>query len=139
LLFPLLIRRDKKDEPKVRTILGVDEKNQAMIFAGDIPEGGYATLMKANIERLIDAALMVSSEIEEETLPEELLCLCISCVGRHLVLRERTEEELEAVMEYLPPKSHQIGFYSYGEVSILQNGYCDLHNQTITITLVGEL
>ncbi len=139
LLFPLLVRRDKNDEPKVRTILQIDEENQAMIFAGDIPEGGYATFMKANLERLIDAAYSTTAELEIKELPKELLCLSISCVGRHLVLKQRTEEELEAVMESLPENAKQIGFYSYGEVSALHNKKCDLHNQTMTITLIGEL
>ncbi len=138
LLFPLLIKRDKKDEPKVRTILGIDEKHQAMIFAGDIPEGGYATFMKANLERLLDAASLASFEINQD-LPQNTLCISISCVGRHLVLKQRTEEELEAVMESLPKDVKQIGFYSYGEISGLQNRKCDLHNQTMTITLVGEI
>ena len=138
LLFPLLVKRDKKDEPKVRTILGVDEEHQAMIFAGDIPEGGYATFMKANLERLIDAASLASFEINQD-LPQNTLCISISCVGRHLVLKQRTEEELEAVMESLPKGAKQIGFYSYGEISGLQNRKCDLHNQTMTITLMGEV
>jgi len=140
LRFPLLVRREQGDEPKVRTILQIDEDTQAMIFAGDIPEGGFATFMKANIERLIDAAYSTTAELEfEPNIPENLLCISISCVGRQLVLKQRTEEELEAVMEVLPANSFQIGFYSYGEVSALSNGKCDLHNQTMTVTLIGEL
>jgi hypothetical protein len=39
------------------------------------------------------------------------LALAISCVGRRLVLGARTEEEIEAALEALPHRSHQIGFY----------------------------
>jgi len=32
-----------------------------------------------------------------------------------------------------------IGFYSYGEISPLNDGFnCDLHNQTMTITTFNE-
>jgi hypothetical protein len=66
------------------------------------------------------------------------LAIAISCVGRRLVLRERTEEELEATLEVLPQGSQQIGFYSYGEISPYTSGYCDLHNQTMTLTTISE-
>jgi hypothetical protein len=55
-----------------------------------------------------------------------------------LVLAERTEEELEAAAEVLPQNSVQVGFYSYGEISPYTTGACDLHNQTMTLTVIGE-
>ena len=45
------------------------------------------------------------------------LSLAISCVGRRLVLGDRTEEETEAALGALPRGSRQIGFYSYGKIS----------------------
>jgi hypothetical protein len=59
-------------------------------------------------------------------------------VGRKLVLGERAEEELEAVCEVLPPATRQVGFYSYGEISPHTSGACDLHNQTMTLTILTE-
>ena len=64
--------------------------------------------------------------------------MAVSCVGRRLVFGERADEELEAVVDILPEKIHQIGFYSYGEISPYCMGYCDLHNQTMTLILIGE-
>ncbi|MCB0387046.1 MAG: FIST C-terminal domain-containing protein, partial [Bdellovibrionales bacterium] len=67
------------------------------------------------------------------------LSIAISCVGRRLVLGDRTEEEVEAVLDVLPEGSHQVGFYSYGEISPLIEGRpCDLHNQTMTLTVIQE-
>jgi len=34
--------------------------------------------------------------------------------------------------------TQQIGFYSYGELSPIANGRCDLHNQTMTLTTITE-
>ena len=56
-----------------------------------------------------------------------------------LVLGERTEDEIEAIRSALPDDSHQVGFYSYGELSPYTDGTCDLHNQTMTLTVIAEL
>ena len=140
LLFPLQLRETSDStESKVRTILAVDEDNQSITFAGDVPEGSYATLMKANFDRLIDGAIDAAKDVHvKEYKNEEILSIAISCVGRKLVLKQRTEEELEATLEILPKKTKQIGFYSYGEISPLSSGTCDLHNQTMTLTLIWE-
>ena len=68
----------------------------------------------------------------------QTLAIAISCVGRRLVLGERTEEETEATLDVLPDGTQQIGFYSYGEISPLSSGRCDLHNQTMTLTTISE-
>ncbi len=140
LLFPLQLK-DKSDstESKVRTILAVNEEEQSITFAGDVPEGSYVTLMKANFDRLIDGASDAAKNVFlDDYKGEDILSIAISCIGRKLVLKQRVEEELEATLEILPPKTKQIGFYSYGEISPLSSGVCDLHNQTMTLTLIWE-
>lgn len=141
LLFPLAIRESADAEKSlVRTILAVDDANQTMTFAGDIPKGHLAQLMKANFERLIggaaEAAEVANAAPNDGTDPT--LAIAISCVGRRLVLGERAEEELEATLAALPKNTTQVGFYSYGELSPYTKGRCDLHNQTMTLTLLGE-
>jgi len=61
-----------------------------------------------------------------------------SCVGRRLVPGPRTEEEIDAGLSGLPRDTEQIDFYSYAEISPLASGKCDLHNQTMTLTLIWE-
>lgn len=140
LLFPLAIRRDKNDKDHlVRTILGIDEKTQSLTFAGDIPSGYLGQLMRASFERLIASAEEAAEEIsgnKEENKP--VFCIAVSCVGRRLLLGERTEEETEAVFKTLPKNSKMVGFYSYGELSPLVENQCSLHNQTMTLTTICE-
>ena len=142
LLFPLSLRVNKEDTAVVRTILSVDEKNQSMTFAGDVPEGSYARLMKANFDRLIDGANGAAKTCRDATRsinPPDLAIL-ISCVGRKMVLKQRTEEEIETVREILGEKTAITGFYSYGEISPFSQGSkCELHNQTMTITTFTEI
>lgn len=140
LLFPLSIRTGEGETAIVRTILGVNEQESSMTFAGDIPEGSYSRLMKANFERLIDGAhdaAATSHKAVGGTSPE--LAILISCVGRKLVLRQRVEEEVEAIREVLGRQTILSGFYSYGEISPFTPGAkCALHNQTMTVTTMLE-
>lgn len=140
LLFPLALRSDDRDEEnRVRTILSVDEDKQSITFAGDIPQGSRVQLMHASVDRLIDGAAQAAANAGITCdFGEPVFSIAISCVGRRLVLGQRTEEEIESVMEQLPPGTRQIGFYSYGELSPLATGECDLHNQTMTLTLLKE-
>ncbi len=140
LLFPLSLRSKTSDHERlVRTILSVNEAEQSLTFAGDIPEGYLVQLMKANPERLIDGAVQSAQMAKPETAVTNLFNIAISCVGRRLVLRQRTEEELEAILDVFPKGTQQIGFYSYGEIAPLGIGQCDLHNQTMTLTTLYEI
>jgi hypothetical protein len=141
LLYPLSIRAKEDTAGLVRTILAVDEENQCMTFAGDIPEGMYARLMKANFERLIDGATG-AAKISYQAIGsiEPDLAILISCVGRKMVLKQRVEEEIESVRELLGDRTKLTGFYSYGEISPFTPGAdCALHNQTMTITTLLEI
>ncbi len=141
LLFPLSIQNNLNDEGLVRTVLSVNEAEQSMTFAGDIPTGSYARFMKANFDRLIDGASNAAARsiISKESEKPELAIL-ISCVGRKIVLGQRIEEEVEAVSESLGGSTLITGFYSYGEISPFSNEVkCELHNQTMTITTFTEL
>lgn len=142
LLFPLSLRAGESDRNSfVRTILAVDEGQRSMTFAGDIPTGYRAQLMRANFDRLVDGAGCAAERGVSGTPALEsggALVIAISCVGRRLVLGERTEDEIEATLEVAGPAADQIGFYSYGELSPLTDGTCDLHNQTMTITAITE-
>ena len=67
------------------------------------------------------------------------LSILVSCVGRKLVMGGRVDEEVEAVGDVFGSNSLLTGFYSYGEISPFTPGAsCKLHNQTMTITCLGE-
>jgi hypothetical protein len=140
LLFPLSLRGENGEQRVVRTILGVDEQAQSLTFAGDIPQGGYAQLMRANFDRLIDGAQDAATacyEVVGNHTPD--LAILISCVGRKLVLNQRTEEEVESVRNVLGESTVLSGFYSYGEIApLMSSTKCELHNQTMTITTFTE-
>jgi len=141
LLFPLSVRLNDGGDVLVRTILSINEEDQSMIFAGDIPEGSKVRFMKANFDRLIDAASL-AAKTSLTTLQEmsPKVAILISCVGRKLILGSRIDEEVEAVREILGQGTLITGFYSYGEISpVNESTKCELHNQTMTITCFEEI
>lgn len=73
----------------MRTILNVDESEQSLTFAGDVPEGSLARLMRANFDRLVtaagDAASLALRPGDGSTPAGPSLCLAVSCVGLRLV------------------------------------------------------
>lgn len=137
LLFPLSIRTTYVNHSLVRTILSVNEEEKSLTFAGNMPEGAYARLMKANLDRLIEGASNAAQNSLNKHQPE--LAILISCVGRKLVLDQRVEEEVEVIRAIYGNGTAITGFYSYGEISPSLNFMkCELHNQTMTITTLTE-
>jgi hypothetical protein len=142
-LFPLYVRPEGSSNSVVRTILSINDNDQSMVFAGDIPEGAYIRFMKANFDKLVDAAVSAADNtvtlFPQNELGKPKLALLISCVGRKIILGKRIDEEIEAVKERLGNRTIISGFYSYGEISPLNpNSNCELHNQSMTITTFNE-
>lgn len=139
LFFPLGIINEN-EEPIVRAVLDVNEEDQSLYFAGDIPQGAKVQLMRANFDRVVDGATDAAEAIGWSDLPDNQpsLLVAISCVGRRVVLKNNVEEEVEATLEILPNNTQQVGYYSYGEISPLANGVCGFHNQTMTLTTLRE-
>jgi len=139
LLFPLSIRLSDSEELVVRTILGVNEEEKSLTFAGNMPEGAYARLMKANFDRLIEGSSNAAQNSMNGNTHKPELAVLISCVGRKLVLNQRIEEEVEVIRAMYGNGTVITGFYSYGEISPSSKFMkCELHNQTMTITTFSE-
>ena len=138
--FPLSIRSAERKTPIVRTILAIDEAAGSMTFAGDVPQGAIGRLMKANFNRIIEGAAGAatkSGEMLAGSQPD--LAILISCVGRKILLKQRTEEEIESVRAVMGDSAVFAGFYSYGEIAPFgAMTDCELHNQTMTITTFSE-
>jgi hypothetical protein len=144
LLFPLRIYDPAHPSNDiVRTILAVDHDKRTMTFAGDVPEGWVAQLMRGNFDRLAAGAAAAARKAREHMADTEHsgdeLALLVSCIGRRLLMGQNTSDEVEAAGAELGASVKRIGFYSYGEISPhTSSGVCQLHNQTMTITTISE-
>ncbi len=143
LLFPLRIfHPERPDHDIIRTILAVDHTARSMTFAGDVPEGWTAHLMRGNFDRLAAGAAQAARQAVDgggANGAGDQLAILVSCIGRRLLMGQHTADELEAASAELGPKVPQLGFYSYGEISPHRvSGVCELHNQTMTVTTIAE-
>lgn len=139
LLYPLNVTPVGKYEPVVRTILGINNENQSMTLAGDVPVNSKVQLMMASVDAIAEGANEAAKLAMKNRKNQPQLALLVSCVGRKLVMNQRVEEEIERVQEVVGEKTAITGFYSYGEMAPFSgNTFCDLHNQTMTLTLISE-
>ncbi|MDE3248081.1 MAG: FIST C-terminal domain-containing protein [Bacteroidota bacterium] len=139
LFFPLSLRSADESNVVIRTILSIDEKEKSMVFAGDVPVGCKVRFMRANLDKLTQAATHAAQQTLMPNQPIPRFALLVSCVGRKLVLNTRTDDELTAVLEVFGGKTLLSGFYSYGEIAPSRGMGSQLHNQTMTITTFYEL
>lgn len=147
LLFPIMVFDPAApDHDIVRTVLSVDHETRSMTFAGDVPEGWSAQLMRGHFLRLIDGAANASRQASSSKAlstvndnENESAAILVSCIGRRLLLGQRIDEEVEAAISELPKGTLPMGFYSYGELSPhAVSGICEMHNQTMTVTTIRE-
>ena len=143
LMFPISIFNKNKDTLRVRTLLSIDEKEKSITFAWDVPEGYSAYLMKANFNRLIEWA-WDSAKNAFKYNSNPLFALVISCVWRKLVLKQRIDDEIEAISDIIWKDCSIWWFYSYWEIWTGNEKNNEkildyfLHNQTMTIALLSE-
>lgn len=139
LLYPLNVKAEGKEQPVVRTILNIDNDNQSMILAGDVPKGSKVQLMMAGVQGIADGARQAAELAMQKRKQKPGVALLVSCIGRKLVMDQRVEEEIEQVRDVIGEEVPVIGFYSYGEMAPFYGSTsCELHNQTMTLTLISE-
>jgi hypothetical protein len=139
LLYPLSVTTDEEKQSIVRSILNIDEEENAVILAGDIQENSKVQLMMTNVDNIANASERAATQALEYRVNKPELAILVSCIGRKLVLDQRVEEEIEEVIEVIGGETATSGFYSYGEIAPFHGeSVCQLHNQTMTITLISE-
>ncbi|WP_117885682.1 FIST signal transduction protein [Aureibaculum luteum] len=139
LLYPLNVKSNDEKQSIVRSILNIDEEKNAVILAGDIPENSKVQLMMTNVDNIANASERAAKQALELRSNKPELALLVSCIGRKLVLDQRVEEEIEEVLNVVGTETILSGFYSYGEIAPFHGeNNCQLHNQTMTITLISE-
>ncbi|AQR94944.1 FIST signal transduction protein [Clostridium saccharoperbutylacetonicum] len=140
LFFPLNIRSDDNKFNVVRTVSSIDEKERSLKYVGEIPKEYHARLMRANFNNLINGAAKAAENcIKSISYNKPQLGIIVSCFGRKFVLNQMCDEEIEVVRNIFGKDVILTGFYSYGEIAPSnKDSVTEFHNQTMTITLIGE-
>jgi hypothetical protein len=135
--FAILDSEDQKETGLIRTILDINEEEGSLILAGDMRDGEKVCLMHASTDQLLSGVENVIDELGDDG--QDCAILCVSCVGRKILMGEDTEDELEAIWDKFGEDVPMAGFYSYGEIShFVVSNEVELHNQTLTITCISE-
>lgn len=125
----------------VRTPISYNKEDGSITFTGEIPEGKYLRMMRADINEMIDAsneAVQKSMARLNQDDSNNVLNLIVSCSARKALLGTETEDELiEANMVSEKFKAKQVGFYSYGEFTNVNNK-SEFVNQTMTVISIEE-
>ncbi|AUC74363.1 FIST signal transduction protein [Olleya sp. Bg11-27] len=139
LLYPLNVTSTDEKQSIVRSILNINEEENAVVLAGDIKENSKVQLMMTNVDNIANASERAAKQALGYRKNKPELAILVSCIGRKLVLDQRVEEEVEEVIDVLGSDTVITGFYSYGEIAPFHGEMaCQLHNQTMTITLISE-
>ncbi len=138
--FPLAVHVGA-ERPLVRTVIGIDEQEGALILAGEVRHGQSARLLNADLENLIEGAARAASGVARTGAPVSVDCLAIaiSCFGRRKILGSWSDEELVSMREGLHAQRTTVtGFYAYGQIAPDDTGPAALHNQTLSLTVFSE-
>lgn len=138
--FPFAIM-DEKNIDVIRTLLSVNDQDNSMTFAGNIAEGSTVRFLKSDHDQLVIGASEAARQILQKkvNINDKALAICVSCVGRKLVMEEQVSDEVFAVQRLLGMQTGLTGFYSNGEIcSGTDDSHSQLHNQTMTIAYLSE-
>ncbi|MEM6901932.1 MAG: FIST N-terminal domain-containing protein [Pseudomonadota bacterium] len=140
LLYPFaILSEDQGETGLIRTILDVSEADGSLTLAGDLPAGSMVRLMHADNDALVDGAEAAANDANQHGADANGAAICVSCVGRRIVMGNEVDDEVESVRDILGGQIPIIGYYSYGEICPFQeSGFSELHNQTMTVTVLRE-
>ena len=139
--FPFAIMAEDKTVIVIRTVAAVDANDNSMSFFGNVDEGSTIRFLRSDHDRLVNAASDAATQILNKgiNLNDKALAICVSCVGRKLVMKDQLSDEVFAVQRLLGVQTGITGFYSYGEIcSGDDDSHSSLHNQTMTIAYLSE-
>ncbi|NQZ52672.1 MAG: FIST C-terminal domain-containing protein [Piscirickettsiaceae bacterium] len=139
--FPFAIMSEDKNISVIRTLLSIDGKDNSLTFAGNIAQGSTVRFLKSDHDKLVDGASDAAQQIINKNINpnDTAIAICVSCVGRKLVMADQVSDEVFAVQRLLGVKTGITGFYSNGEIcSGEDDAHSQLHNQTMTIAYLSE-
>jgi len=128
--FPLIVKRDGLNIP--RAVIGKNDNDASLIFAGNLNVGDKVTFGYGNIETILN----FGDETYKNTITEKSEAIFVySCMARKALMGNSIEDELAP----LALKNPVSGFFTYGEFySDCKSSKHKLLNQTMTILSLSE-
>ncbi|HEX3048529.1 MAG TPA: FIST N-terminal domain-containing protein [Bacillota bacterium] len=112
---------------------------RGIICYGEIPQNAMVSLMWQTKKTLIDAveeaALKTISMMAGKKIKAVLV---FDCVSRFLLLEKDSVREIEALRKVFGEEIPIFGFYTFGEIGVLEGGPPRFHNKTVVVCAIGE-
>lgn len=107
-------------------------------FTQPVPEGTILTIMEANEDNLVLAGQeALRKAVLRGSITDPALILVFSCALRAHLLGERVGEEIAAMQNVLPGIP-VVGYYSFGEQGLADDGVNRHNNGIITVLVLGR-
>ena len=136
--YPLAVFEPNSDQFYLRAPWAHDPDTGTITILDEIPEQSMVQIALGKREDILSA----SKESLEKALAgfsgTPAVALFFSCAGRRRILGVQVEKEYQIAEASLPPTVATCGFYSYAEVSPIENGESQVHNETFVTLLLGE-
>lgn len=111
---------------------------QGVRFSQPIPEGSMLTLMEADRQEMVAAgAKAVRKALMRGDIKDPALTLMCSCALRHHILEDTDAEEITCIQRMLP-QAQVVGFYSFGEQGVDDDGVNRHNNLAISILILSR-
>lgn len=123
----------------LRATMSVNRSDGSITFAGDMPEGSLVRLTCADSTSILDAARRAARmALDQLGKVSPVMTFVYSCMARKIVLGRKIPEELNQIRQEVGQDISVVGFFTYGEFSPVKPcGTCVLHNETVTVGVIG--
>lgn len=122
----------------VRVRAPIRVQDQALFFAGEVPEGSSVCIVRSEPAKMFAAAKQAARTARQNLSGARAAgVLVFSCICRATRLGERYADEIECVREVFPDLPI-VGFSSYGEVARTDAKLDGYHNSTLVVAAIPE-
>lgn len=132
--YPLQIIKENGNRVLRSPLIGNEEDGSLTLAAG-VREGDQFRFSMSPGMNVIDQTIAEFANFHGNY-PDADALLLFSCKGRHSALGPFIADEIQGV--YKQWKKPLIGFFSYGELGVDDQGYCDFHNETCSLLMMKE-
>jgi PAS domain S-box-containing protein len=107
-------------------------------FTQPAPEGTCLTLMSADHDHLVAAGgEALCKALRRGSIKDPAVALVFSCALRSRILGSRVGEEISGMLD-LAPQVPMVGFYSFGEQGLADDGVNRHNNEVIAVLALGR-
>ncbi|HEX3046293.1 MAG TPA: FIST N-terminal domain-containing protein [Bacillota bacterium] len=110
-----------------------------IICYGDIPQDSMVSLMGWTKETLINAAGEAALKVSSLMTGKKIKAVIVfDCVSRLWLLGADIDREIKAVRKVFGEEIPIFGFFTNGEIGVLEGGQPRFHNKTVVVCAIGE-